>query len=89
MSESVIITLARDAIIMALMMAAPFLAASLVIGLVVSIFQAATQISEMTLTFVPKMIAMGVIVLVLGPWMLQQIVRYTARLFDMLPMMVR
>jgi flagellar biosynthetic protein FliQ len=89
MTESFIMTVGRDAMLIAFMLGAPLLAVSLLVGLAISLFQAVTQINEMTLTFVPKMIGLGLVLLVLGPWMLQQVVRFTARLFDMLPYMVR
>jgi len=89
MTESVVMTVGRDALLMALTLSAPILAVCLVMGLVISLFQAVTQINEMTLSFVPKLIGVGVVLLVLGPWMLQQVVRYAARLFESLPTMVR
>ena len=66
---------------MVLLLAAPILAVSLVVGLVVSIFQAVTQISEMTLTFVPKLVAIFLTIAILGTWMLRNAVDFTARLF--------
>jgi flagellar biosynthetic protein FliQ len=89
MTESTLMTIARDTILVALMLGAPFFAVSLLIGLVVSLFQAVTQISEMTLSFVPKLLGIVVILLFLGPWFLQQIARFTVQLFEMLPQMVR
>jgi len=89
MTESVLLTLGRDAILTALMLGAPFFAASLIIGLIISLFQAVTQISEMTLTFVPKLIGIVVILLLLGPWFLHRIASFTVQLFEMLPQMVR
>ena len=89
MTESVVITVGRDALLMALTLSAPILTVCLVMGLVISLFQAVTQINEMTLSFVPKLIGVGVVLLVLGPWMLQQVVRFAARLFESLPTMVR
>jgi flagellar biosynthetic protein FliQ len=82
-------SIARDSILVALTLGAPFFAVSLLIGLVVSLFQAVTQINEMTLSFVPKLLGMVVILLFLGPWFLQQIARFTVQLFDLLPQMVR
>jgi flagellar biosynthetic protein FliQ len=89
MTEAFIVTLGRDTLTMALMLAAPMLGLSLVIGLAVSLFQAVTQINEMTLTFVPKLIGFGVVLAVFGPWMLQQLIRFTVNLFDLIPYMVR
>jgi flagellar biosynthetic protein FliQ len=89
MTESFVMTLSRDTMLIAFTLAAPMLGVSLLVGLVVSLFQAVTQINEMTLTFVPKVISLGLIILFLGPWMLQQVVRFTIRLLDMLPYMVQ
>ncbi|HMQ51754.1 MAG TPA: flagellar biosynthesis protein FliQ [Anaerolineae bacterium] len=89
MTESFIMTLGRDALMITLLVGAPMLAVSLVIGLLVSLFQAVTQINEMTLTFVPKILGMTLILALTGPWMLEQIIYFTARLFDMLPQMVQ
>lgn len=82
-------TLGHDALILAMLVGAPMLGISLLIGLAVSLFQAMTQINEMTLTFVPKIIGFGLVLLVLGPWMLQQMMRFTVQLFDLIPTMVR
>ncbi len=89
MSESFVMTLARDAMLMTLLISLPMLGVSLVVGLVVAIFQAMTQINEMTLTFVPKFIAFGLVLMILGPWMLEQIIAFTTKLFQMLPYMVQ
>jgi len=89
MTESFVVTLGRDTLTMALLLGAPMLGLSLVIGLIVSLFQAVTQINEMTLTFVPKLIGFGVVLAVFGPWMLQQLVRFTVNLFDLIPYMIR
>jgi len=89
MSEAVVLTLAQNAITITILLAVPILGVSLVIGLAVSLFQAVTQISEMTLTFVPKMVGLGVVLVILGPWMLQNLLRYTATLLTSLPNFVR
>jgi len=88
-TESFVMTLARDSMMVALMVSMPMLAVSLVVGLAVALFQAMTQINEMTLTFVPKFIAFGVVLLLAGPWMLQQVIKFTVQLFELLPNMVR
>lgn len=80
MSEVLIMQLLQDAIKITLMLAAPTLATSLIIGLVVSIFQATTQIQEQTLTFVPKLIGIAVILMLCGSWMLNTLVSYTEEL---------
>ena len=89
MTESFVMTLGRDALMMTLLLGAPMLGVSLVVGLVVSLFQAVTQLNEMTLTFVPKLLALTLVFVLLGPWMLQQIIHFTVRLFEMLPYMVQ
>ncbi len=69
-------------------LAAPILLVSLVIGLIISIFQAATQIHEQTLTFVPKLIAIGIILMVMGPWMIEVLSDYTKYIFDQIVTLV-
>lgn len=89
MTEAFVMTLAKDAMMVALLIALPMLGVSLVVGLAIALFQAMTQVNEMTLTFVPKFIAFGLVVMFFGPWMLQEIVRFTVQLFEMLPYMVQ
>jgi flagellar biosynthetic protein FliQ len=74
--------LMADAFMTALTMAGPLLLISVLVGLVIAILQAATQVHEQTLTFVPKLIAIGLVLLLLGPWMIAQITDYTERLFE-------
>lgn len=81
MTQELIIGLGQQAVLMMVMLAGPLLAVSLVVGLVVSIFQAVTQVNEMTLTFVPKVIAIFAVLIALGPWMLQMLLAYTANTF--------
>ena len=88
MTPSTVIELGRVAVEVALLVATPMFLAALVTGLVVSIFQAATQINEMTLTFVPKLIAMFVTLVVAGPWMLTLLTDYMRRLFESIPGMI-
>lgn len=71
------------------MVSAPVLGIGLVVGLIVSIFQAATQIQEMTLTFVPKILATIAAVVIFGPWMLSSLVNFTTKLLNSLPDMVK
>jgi len=73
----------------ALLLSGPVLIFSLVIGLIISILQAATQIQEMTLTFVPKIFAAVLAIVVFGPWMLRLMVNYTTQLISNIPMYVR
>ncbi|GAA5183884.1 flagellar biosynthesis protein FliQ [Niveibacterium umoris] len=85
MTPTTVVALGRDAIEMVLMISAPPLIASLVVGLVLSIFQAATQINEMTLTFVPKVMVMFLTLLIAGPWMLTTMTDYIHRLYAAIP----
>jgi flagellar biosynthesis protein FliQ len=89
MSEMMIIDLGRKTLMMVLILSGPMLLLSLVVGLVVSIFQAATQINEMTLTFIPKLVAMGLALLVFLPWMLQLYKGFFTELLEMIPVMLR
>jgi flagellar biosynthesis protein FliQ len=88
MNSTAVIAIVRDALELTLIVSAPLLLTALVAGLVVSVFQAATQINEMTLSFIPKLIAVFVAVVVAGPWMLQLMIDYTQRLFTSIPGMV-
>lgn len=88
MDASGVLTLARDAIWLALQLAAPLLLTSLVVGVLVGLFQAATQINETTLSFIPKLLAMAAVGLIAGPWMLALIVDYTRRLFEQIPTLI-
>jgi flagellar biosynthetic protein FliQ len=72
----------------ALIMAGPLLLVTLVVGLVISIFQAATQINEMTLSFIPKLLAVGVALVLLGPWLISTMVDYMHQLFTSIPGLV-
>lgn len=85
MTDSGVLELAQRAVTIALMLSAPILGFGLVVGLVVSVFQAATQIQEATLAFVPKIIAVAAAVVIFGPWMLRSLVTFTIRLFTNLP----
>jgi flagellar biosynthetic protein FliQ len=85
MNSTAVIALLSQALEMTLIVSAPLLLTALAVGLVVSIFQAATQINEMTLSFIPKMIGVFMAVVVAGPWMLQLLVDYTQRLFATIP----
>ena len=89
MTEGMVFDLARNAMIIALEVSLPFLLFSLVTGLVISIFQAVTQINEMTLTFVPKILAVFVAGAIFGPWMLNSLITYIANLFISLPTFAR
>ncbi len=84
-----VIGLGNEAIKVTLLLAAPMLTIGLAVGLVVSIFQAVTQIQEMTLTFVPKIIAVMLALVVALPWMIGIIVNYTIELFNSIPMFIK
>jgi len=88
MTESYVISFAMRAIMVTLEIAAPFLLASLLIGSIISLIQAATQIQEVTITFIPKFAAMVAIIIILGGWMLQQMLAFTAGIFQSLPSLV-
>ena len=88
MNQDVVISLAMDAMTLALKVGMPLLLVGLVVGLVVSIFQAVTQIQEMTLTFIPKILALGLVLMIAGPWMLGQLLTYTENLWSGIPGMV-
>jgi flagellar biosynthesis protein FliQ len=89
MSDATVIALAKDALLTAFLVAAPILIVSLVIGVVVSVFQAMTQINEITMTFVPKIFGVFAVAALLGPWMVGTMVTYTQRLFSMLPLVAQ
>ncbi len=85
MTEQFIIHLAREAFFTALLISAPVLIASAIVGLIISIFQSATSINEMTLTFVPKLIVIAVVTVIALPWIIDVIVSFTRELFNQIP----
>ena len=88
MTPESVLTQSNEALKLALLLGAPLLLTSLVVGLVIGLFQAATQINEMTLSFIPKVIAMAAVLVLTGPWMLGMLVDYTRRLIENIPMLV-
>ena len=88
MTEAYVLNLGQNAIMISLILAGPILLISLVLGSLVSLVQAATQINESTLIFIPKMIGIFLVLLLLGSWMLQQAVTFTHALFTSLPNLV-
>jgi flagellar biosynthetic protein FliQ len=88
MTPGVVMEIGRQAIEVTLILAAPMLLTALIVGLIVSIFQAATQINEATLQFVPKLVAMFIVLILFGPWMLQYIMDYIQRLFGSIPQLI-
>lgn len=85
MSPELVLTIGREALWTTLLIAAPLLLTALVVGLLVGFFQAATQLNEMTLTFVPKLLALGAVLTLAGPWMLRVLTDYTITLVQHIP----
>jgi flagellar biosynthetic protein FliQ len=85
MTDTTILSLALSTMLVALKLSAPILATSLVIGFTVSLFQSMTQIQEFTLSFVPKLIGVGIALLVCGNWMLHTLIDFTINLVDSIP----
>ncbi|MCL4790906.1 MAG: flagellar biosynthesis protein FliQ [Gammaproteobacteria bacterium] len=85
MTPETVLTIAREALTVTTLLAAPLLLVALVTGVMVGILQAATQINEMTLSFIPKLLALMLTLLITGPWMLQLITSYTRTLFTSIP----
>ena len=88
MNQDTVVNLASQAMSLALKVAGPLLLVGLVLGLLVSVFQAVTQIQEQSLTLIPKIVGVAVVVVVLGPWMLGQLVSYTTNLYTSIPSLV-
>ena len=88
MTPTAVIELGRQAVEVTLMVSAPLFLAALVTGLIISIFQAATQINEMTLSFVPKLVAIFVTLVLAGPWMITLLTDFIRRLFESIPVMI-
>jgi flagellar biosynthetic protein FliQ len=88
MNQDTVVNLASQAMSLALKVAGPLLLVALLAGLVVSILQAVTQIQEQSLTLIPKIVGIAAVVVVLGPWMLGQLVAYTTALYTSIPTMV-
>ena len=88
MNPEMVMTVGQRALEMTLLLAAPLLLVALVTGLIVGAFQAATQINEMTLSFIPKLLAMAAVLALTGPWMIRQLVEYTRGLIESIPGMI-
>lgn len=84
MSEDMVLSILRETVQTGLKISAPFLIVSIVVGLVISIFQATTQIQEQTLTFVPKLIAIAAVGLLAGSWIIQTMVSFTQNIFTLI-----
>jgi flagellar biosynthetic protein FliQ len=89
MSDALLLDVMSNAVKTLMLVLAPIMLGTLAIGLVISVFQAVTQINEQTLTFVPKLVAAFAILLFAGPWMASQMMQFTTQLFTMLPQMAR
>jgi flagellar biosynthetic protein FliQ len=89
MNMALMITIARDALWITMLISGPMLLVGLVIGLVVGVFQAVTQIHEMTLTFIPKILAVGLTLLLLMPWMINTFIDYTNNLFNIIGTVIK
>lgn len=85
MTPQMVISIGREALMVTLMVAAPMLIMGLIVGLVISIFQAVTQINEMTLTIVPKILAVGLALLIFLPWMINMMTDFTRHMFALIP----
>lgn len=85
MTPESVITIGQQALEVTILVSSPLLLAALAVGLLVSIFQAATQINEMTLSFIPKLLVMFLLLVVAGPWMLNMMMDYTRRLYSSIP----
>lgn len=85
MTPEFVLTLGQKMLEVVVLLAAPLLLPALLIGLLVGMFQAATQINEMTLSFIPKVAIVGVVLIVLGPWMLTTLLSFTKELFENIP----
>lgn len=89
MNQGVIIDVAQEAIKVVLMISAPILGLGLLVGLIVSIVQATTQIQEQALSFIPKVVTIALTLLVFGPWMMNLMYGFTVKLFENIPMYVK
>jgi flagellar biosynthetic protein FliQ len=89
MSDTSVLEIAIQAMLLTAKITAPFLAVSLSIGFAVSLFQSVTQVQEVTLTFVPKLVGMGLVLAVGGHWMLSELIGYTNQLFDSIPRLLQ
>ncbi len=85
MTPQMVISIGREALMLTIMVAGPLLLAGLVVGLIISIFQAVTQIQEMTLTFIPKILAVALSLLLFLPWIINQLTDFTNHMFELIP----
>lgn len=88
MNQDTVVNLATQAMTLAFEVAGPILLVGLVIGLAVSLFQAVTQIQEQSLSFIPKIVGLAVLIVVLGPWMMDKLINYVVNLYTSIPSLV-
>lgn len=88
MTPETVLTVGSHALQLALLLAAPLLLTALAVGVLIGVFQAATQINEQTLSFIPKLVATAAVLVVAGPWMLRLLVEYTRELFESIPALI-
>jgi flagellar biosynthetic protein FliQ len=88
MTPETVMGIGQHALVVTLMIAAPLLLTALAVGLLVGVLQAATQINEMTLSFIPKLLALAAVLVIAGPWMLRTLIDYTRHLIESLPSLV-
>lgn len=89
MSPETVVHLGRQAVETILLAAGPMLIAAMVVGLMISVLQAATQINEQTMTFIPKIVAVFITMLIFGPWMIKILVNFTSNIIINMPMVIR
>ncbi len=89
MTPETVVTIGQQALQMTILISAPLMLAGLLTGLIVSIFQAATSINEMTLTFIPKLIVIFIVLIIAGPWMIDTMTSYMRDLFSSIPQLIR
>jgi len=88
MTPESVVLIGQEAMKITALLAAPLLLSALVVGLLIGMFQAATQIQEMTLSFIPKLAVMALALMLLGPWMIHLVVNFTERLFENIPALI-
>ena len=88
MTPQMVVSIGREALTVTMMVAGPMLLFGLIIGLIISIFQSVTQINEMTLTFVPKILGVAAALLIFLPWMINMLTDFTQHMFDLIPTLV-
>lgn len=88
MTPETVLDVGRETMYLTMMLAAPLLLSALAVGLLIGVFQAATQIQEMTLSFIPKLLALALVLLVSGAWMLRMLIEFTLRLYEEIPGML-